>query len=699
MHFQQSTLKDNSKFYFPKQSRWIFWLALILVAVIYNYPTITFFHPGAIHLWRQCDGLSFATNYYEEGMKFFSPKIHWSCQDGTGAATGEFPIIYYGAAFLWKIFGKHEFLFRLINLSILFSGLFYFFRFIEDQLKDSFWAILLTLLIFTSPVLVYYANNFLMDAPALGCVLAGWYFFGKFYSSGSQRMLYYSMLWFLIAGLLKISSEISFVIIAGIFLIETTSKFKFKKTAKIFENPRRELLPLLIPVVGIGAWYIYAGYYNSMHNPGVFLMNTLPMWNKTASEINAGLESFMGGQIVHQFFNIEALILVMCLFVFQFFYIRQINRFLFFVTVLLFFGVLGYSVLWFEIVTTHDYYLVMPLIFVSFTLLSFFSLLRKKHYGFFNSVILRVTFFIFLAFNVYVSAGKTAVKYFRTIPADNYPSCFSKEDISFIRWLKDDYASRKNSCREVSAYLRSLGIKRSDKVISLPDPSTNITLYFMDQKGFSGFDCPNPITSDWINSKIEAGAKYLILNDPELHKNEALAFCTQFQIGSYKNLAIYDLRKQSREVRTEKFYNLENNELLGNVHTIIPGDAFSGKNSCLLSEKDEYGVIIKQRAEDLADYEQIVKVELNAKIKMDESPKELLWVFQINDSKDSVLLWEGVLFKYNALKPGVWQSDTLTYSLKGLRLQKGASLNIFVWNKGKQRVSVDDLDLQFIGYK
>lgn len=43
-------------------------------------------------------------------------------------------------------------------------------------------AITISLLLFTSPVLVYYANNFIPNTASLGLVLIAWYLYANYYN-------------------------------------------------------------------------------------------------------------------------------------------------------------------------------------------------------------------------------------------------------------------------------------------------------------------------------------------------------------------------------------------------------------------------------------------------------------------------------------------------------------------------------------
>mgnify|MGYP005849226601 CR=1 FL=1 len=90
---------------------------------------------------------------------------------------GEFPGLYFFIALLWKLFGYHEYIFRVVNTLIAFLGLFALFRTLQMIIDNLFYSLTLSLLLFTSPIFAYYANNFLTDVPALSMALIGWYFF------------------------------------------------------------------------------------------------------------------------------------------------------------------------------------------------------------------------------------------------------------------------------------------------------------------------------------------------------------------------------------------------------------------------------------------------------------------------------------------------------------------------------------------
>lgn len=518
MNIRSLSDKINRISYNPKYSKWVLIILLIIVSFVYNYDEILFFRPQGLHQWRQCDCLSITMNYYQEGINFFQPSVHNLGNDGTGKTVSDFPIIYYFVANLWKLFGHHEFIFRLVNLIITFLGLFALFKLAEDILKDSIWAISLVLLLFTSPMLVYYANNFLANVPAFSFALIAWYFFWKFYKSEKNRFLSISMLFFLLGGLLKVASAISFVAILIIFLVELFNIYKFKNGSKIFTHPKKQLITFLVVIIGIISWYYYANYYNQLHIGGFFLVGILPIWELSYEEIKfvfIQIKEIWFWQYFREGTQITFFILLLLIYVFY----KKINKFLMMLTILLPIGFVIYITLFFGALKNHDYYMINLLILMVAICLTFLYSLKKIHNNIFCSVILRVVVIAFIIHNIDFSRRRI--------------------DQRYGSWMNKTHLEYTKAFETITPYIRSLGIERTDKVISIPDESINISLYLMDQKGWTNFGVT--LDSISITQKINAGAKYLFINDSALYDKPFIHPFIKKKIGTYENIDIYDL--------------------------------------------------------------------------------------------------------------------------------------------------------------
>ena len=520
--FRKSGIKNVEKsFYFPACSKWIFVILFVAVSVYYEIPEKLSYRPQGIHAWRQSDCLSIALNYYMEGMKFFEPKIHNVCIDGSGKTVSDFPLLYYSAALLWKVFGYHEIIYRLLVLLIAFSGLYCLFLTMERLYKDSFWALGIALLVFTSPLFVYYSNNFLSNIPALSFVFAAWFFFMKFYFDGRSRHLWFSMFFFLLGGLIKTTALYTYIPLAFFYLTELTGVIKYRGERKIFSRPFSQSFPLFLVPLFVFFWYLWAYRYNQAHNSNVFLIGILPVWELTKDQINNILHH-IEVLWLNVYFHRTIQIIAVIFYLIMIFSFRKMNRTLYVVLLLMGAGFFGYLSLWFLVLDHHDYYLIDLLAFLVITIISFFLFLKDNFPRIFNSLYMRLLFSIFLIYQI------------------NY--CSVRVNERYTGWRNEQHISYFKPLESITPYLRSLGIERKDKVISVPDGSINITLYLMDQKGWTNYNFPGKkFDSAVVLERIRHGAKYLIVNDTVNFSHNEFKGINIRKAGDYGSVIIYEL--------------------------------------------------------------------------------------------------------------------------------------------------------------
>lgn len=528
------------KRYFPKYSFLIFFIGLFVMALLFDYHKIIRLKPTSIHQWRQADCWSFALNYYEDGLNFFKPSLHFIGKSNTGNASGEFPVIYYTVAQIWKMTGPKAWIFRGLNIFIVFLGLFALFKLFEKILKDSVWAIMLTLLLFTSPILVFYTNNFIADTPALGLSFIGAYFFFDFYQTKSLKKLYLASFFFLIGALLKVTAAMLFIAILVIYIIEILRIYKFKGSEKLFNSPLKQGLPLLMVMTLTFLWYVYSAYYNALYNGEYFLLGILPVWDMDYPLINE-IERILNENLIYQFFNTSVITMVIAMFALLLVFRKHVNKLLLVISILLMLGGLLYIIMWFRVFDVHDYYLLNLLIIVVFVVFTFFVFINQNYPFLLKSIGLKCVFFIFLSYNIYYVKVKNEIKYERRKENWEYSFFNRTNELEYWRWLHWYSETYLKAYENVTPYLRSLGISRTDRVISINDHSPNITLSLMDQKGITDFG--KSITdADRIYEEIKKGAKYLIINKPDYYEKEFIKPFLQHKMGSYMNIEIFDLR-------------------------------------------------------------------------------------------------------------------------------------------------------------
>lgn len=526
----------------------VFFIAsLFLLFFIYGFDYILWLRPQSIHQWRQTDCLQITHNYLTDSWNFFSPSIHNYFSDGetSGKTMGEFPILYYFVAILWKIFDEHEFIFRIVNLFIFFTGLFALYKLLKNLLNSIFWSFTLSLFLFTSPILIFYSNNFLTNVPAFSFVLIGWYYFHKFYQTKQYKWLYITILFFTLGGLLKMTAYISFIVIGCFYLIDLYKNLLNKKQ-ELFPNIKYAFLPFLISVLIVSAWYSYATYFTGIHG-GKYTFNGLwPIWEMQEGQFN-NIKKFVTEILVHQIFNRYSLIIIILFFVLLILDFKKLNKFILVTLFLLTFGVGTFILFWFQALEAHDYYVINLIILPFFVLVSFFWHLKTHYPKAYQSIILKTTFLLFLIFNIVYAQNNIRMRYWSVFGFhENVANFFcEKEEIDFWWWMGTQNSFE--ALNDIESFNRSIGIKESDLVVYVPDQGFATSLYLMNQKGWtSGFGIErDPSVSPEIKLKEKIDSKklkYLFIGDSISLKKKYLIPFQNNLIGEYKGVKIYSLQ-------------------------------------------------------------------------------------------------------------------------------------------------------------
>ncbi len=528
-----------SGFLARNKSNLVFIGLLIVMFFVYRYPHSIQKGPFSIHYWRQSSGLSIALNYEKEDIGFFEPTIHWTGDLENGKTVVEFPVIYYLAGKLWKVFGHHEFIFRLINLLILYTGLFYLFMFLREFLKSDFWAIVIPLILFTSPTLVYYGNNTLMNTPAFGLVLIAAYYYWHFIQTGKANPLYVSMSIFMLAGLLKLTALILFTSILLIHLIAIIPRLKKVLNIKNLFRPVH-LVPFAIVIIINVAWVQWVKAYNAENISGIFLQGLNPIWKTTLSDgIYVGRLFYY--ELLGTMLSIPAIYICMLLHIWLLFNHRRANPLLLSLSVITLGGTFLYFLLFFKAMTVHDYYLINLIIVFPLILVTFLDFLRNNYPSMVGNRAFKGVILIGLVLMVYGTMVRQRARYDLSDTFVKHSIILSIKQKNLYESYHHNYRYRFQALESIQPYLRELGIKRENKVLSMPDGTPNYTLYLMDQKGITDFGYGRLKDGERIDHFIATGVKYLVINDPKILSVEYLKPFLQDKIGEYKNVSIYRL--------------------------------------------------------------------------------------------------------------------------------------------------------------
>lgn len=126
--------------------------------------------PFDAHAFRQALTLGVARNYLEWDWNLFAPRTIL-CDSRPGYEVMEFPVLNYAIFLLWKVFGEHNWCFRLLGLVVASVGLWHFYRIVRRLVTER--AALASTVLFATSIAFIYARKAMPDVFSLSLVLIG----------------------------------------------------------------------------------------------------------------------------------------------------------------------------------------------------------------------------------------------------------------------------------------------------------------------------------------------------------------------------------------------------------------------------------------------------------------------------------------------------------------------------------------------
>ena len=156
----------------PHPRRW--WLdpGLLLILLLgaalrFQYLDLPF---GEAHRWREVTNADVTRNFFLRSMNIFWPQVSWG---GPAAYAGmEFPLLQWIAALLYKVFGEHEVICRLVSIAFSIGTIPLVFV-LGRRLFGNAQGRAAAFLVAISPSTVFFGRSFLSDVPMVFFSVAG----------------------------------------------------------------------------------------------------------------------------------------------------------------------------------------------------------------------------------------------------------------------------------------------------------------------------------------------------------------------------------------------------------------------------------------------------------------------------------------------------------------------------------------------
>jgi hypothetical protein len=519
------------------------WLLVgfVLMCCAYEYGRVLWLRPFPHHLSRQTTCLSITYNIYKGEAGLFAPAVHnyFADHHTSGKSAGEFPLLYWSIAQIWKLTGPSEFVYRLFMLLLHFGGTCAMFLGLRKLLAHSGWAALIALLFFASPVMAYFSIGFLPDVPSFDLALIGcWVLLRR---SPAQRKgdIVLSSVLFTVAGLLKITALMAPLTFLAWLLLEWALPRWASRNHRVFPHRWTLLLSLVICFALVWKWYSYSVAYNNEHGAEYSYQGTWAVWDLPPAEVRASWE-FGKNILVFQIFDTPVWLAFGLMACYLLWSVRHASRPLGIITLMLMAGTVLYILLWWVTLDSHDYYYINPLITLVAFVALFFEALRRRHPRIFRSPWAMAAFFGLVGYSVLYTANNHQMRTRGNTPmrAEYVLPLYHEGEIFY--WDMSQYWDMKDML-DLEPYNRSLGIKEDDMVISLEDRTVCAALYLMHQRGWVQFGQTFANSSE-IRDLIDHGASYLFAVSPEWLDKPYMQEFYRYPLGQHGAVRVYDLR-------------------------------------------------------------------------------------------------------------------------------------------------------------
>ncbi|HNG70389.1 MAG TPA: glycosyltransferase family 39 protein [Chitinophagales bacterium] len=470
-------------------------ITFVAIVLLYDFPALWQQLPQGSHLWRQADCWAMTENYQQFNLPFLKPEVY-NLQAINGKSVGEFPLTYFIAA----QFSNAVFALRFLHTFLFFVGIMatYFIAFFFLQRR--FLALCASLLLLTSPLLIFYGNNFLTDVPALAFSYIAWAIFLYAVAKQNNLLLLFSFVFFTIAGLLKASQALNIIIASAFFLIQQKEQIRKKP-------PIAFLLFFMLSFAVLVLWYAFAKRYNYMHHDKYFFLNLFPVWKLSAYDIGLGAWRMAISWSNNYFWRPTLLLLLIGLGYFIY-HRNKLDKSLLQIISLSILFTLVYIILFYQKLIGHEYYYTFFFIAFLFIIIGILKTYNTFHA---ENIFAHTVLFLLLLLNYILCKQEVASK---QLDSRNNPFYGT---IAF------------HEC------LETLGVDENKIILSLPDDSPNKTLSLLRRKGYTAFN-------DYRSILQNRQADFLILGNEDWKDNKTLLKYLTDSIGAYQNITIYKLK-------------------------------------------------------------------------------------------------------------------------------------------------------------
>lgn len=432
-----------------KSKLFLFFVLAIISFYFYDFQKYFFLQPQGFHFSRQTDSLSFIYNYIENGFNFLNIS-NYNLNSFEGRAASEFPVFHYFYAIIIKLFKSDYSLIRILNLTLVYTSLYYLYKTIDLFINNQFSSLVLTFLFFSSTILIHYSCNFLPDVNSVALCFIGNYFAILFFKINKFEDFLKASLFLTLSILIK-PSYIIYII--SFYTISFYYNLKLKHFATI-----------TLCFVLILFWILYIKYYNAIYHQYYYLTKLKPIWNCTTNEINDVIDFVLNYWYTKYYYQSTFHLFFAIILFSPYIVIKNYKNNYTKYVILLICGILLYFLLFFKQFKDHDYYFITMIPAISIIITFFYARLKE---------LIQIKWISDFTIFLIVLITILSINYSKEKLIDRYQK-------SFISGAIIGY-----ELQGCDKYLDSIHIDKNQKFLVLGDETPNGSLFFIKRKGWT----------------------------------------------------------------------------------------------------------------------------------------------------------------------------------------------------------------------
>lgn len=241
-----------------------------------HYKSIIGQFPSHVHAWSQADRLALAYGFVDNGFDFFRPATNnlrpeyeatKAITEEKGITQVDFPLVEYVVAALMVATGyENPLVFRLFVLFVSLLGIVLFGLALRSFNLPDPLVFLMMFFVFSAPVYTYYQAGMIPGIPAFALSIGGLLSMGHFRDTIRTRYIYLSMACFTLAALIRLPFVMLLLSsLAAVFLIN----YRYKAVRL------HSILAGVVSLMLLASYYVYNQYLGRTYG-SVFLQHLMP---------------------------------------------------------------------------------------------------------------------------------------------------------------------------------------------------------------------------------------------------------------------------------------------------------------------------------------------------------------------------------------------------------------------------------------